>query len=202
MGYRPIDRITVQHQGLPVHLKLQERSIEGLGTFYCLSWRTMYAGGRSNRRFYRSSRSGFWTIPVRLATDLIRRAEGRGWLDGSYEDPQVRHRGTDNDIIESRRLGARERRSMFKSITSTQGEPDWGDDPSFLVIEVPDGTWRKILIVDATRRFCTFRSTTTDLHYMPIIADPHLSPWRMDNAMQDASAAMFRAFLSVLDDEA
>ena len=202
MGYRLIDRITVQHEGLPIHLKLQERLEVPPEPFYCLTWRTVYARGRSNRRFYRSRRTGFWTIPVRLASDIMRRAERRGWLDDRYEDRQVRHRGTDNTIIDSRRLGVRERRSMFESITSTLGEPTWGNDPLFLVIQVPDGTWRKILIVDATREFCTFRSTTTDVGYMPVIADPHLHPWRMDNAMQDASAAMFRIFLNLLDAEA
>ena len=71
-------------------------------------------------------------MPVRLALDLMRRAEGRGWFDGRYEDLQVRHRGTDNTTIDSRQLGVRERRSMFDSITSTQGEPDWGVDPLFI----------------------------------------------------------------------
>lgn len=109
--------------------------------------------------------------------------------------------GTDNDIIESRRLGARERRSMFRSITSTQGEPDWGDDPSFLVIEVPDGTRRKILIVDATRRFCTFRSTTTDPRYMPIIADPHLSRGGWTMQCRTRASRYFVRSLNVLDNE-
>ena len=57
------------------------------------------------------------------------------------------------------------------------------------------------MIVDAAREFCTFRSTTTDVGYMPVIAGPHLNPWRMDNAMQDASTAMTRMFLNVLDAE-
>ena len=201
MGYRPIDRITVQHEGLPIHLKLQERLEVPPVPFYCVTWRTVYARGRSNRRFYRSRRTGFWTIPVRLASDLMRCAEGRGWLDVRYDDLQVRHRGTGNTIIDSRELGVRERRFIFESITSTQGEPDWGDDPLFIVIQVPDGTWRKIMIVDAARDLCTFRSTTTDVGYMPVIADPHLNPWRMDNAMQDASTAMTRMFLNVLDAE-
>ena len=55
------------------------------------------------------------------------------------------------------------------------------------------------MIIDSARKFCTFRSTTTDPVYQPTIADHHLRPWRMDNAMQDASAAMVHTFLSVLD---
>ena len=202
MGYRLIDRITVRHEGLPIHLKLQERLEVPPEPFYCLTWRTVYPRGRSNRRFYRLRRTGFWTMPVRLALDLMMCAEGRGWFDGRYEDLQVRHRGIANTIFDSRELGGREQRTILESITSTHGEPDWGADPLFVVLQVPDVTWRKIMIVDSARKFCTFRSTTTDVSYMPVIADPHLNPWRMDNAMQDASPAMTRTFLTVLDAEA
>ena len=124
--------------------------------------------------------------------------EERGWLDGRYEDRQRRHQGTDNNIFSSCSLSVSDRRTMFESITCDEGEPDWGDDPMFIVIQVPDGQWRKIMIVDTERKFCTFRSTTTDPSYMPAIVDPHRSPWRMDNAMQDASASMIRVFLDEL----
>ena len=90
---------------------------------------------------------------------------------------------------------------MFDSIICDEGEPEWGDDPLFVVIQVPDGQWRKIMIVDTTREFCTFRSATMDVGYKPVIADPRLQPWRMDNAMQDASTAMIREFLDVLRTE-
>ena len=58
------------------------------------------------------------------------------------------------------------------------------------------------MIVDTERQFCTFRSTTTDVSYKPVIADARLSPWRMDNAMQDAGPAMILTFLNVLNNEA
>ena len=201
MAYRLIDRITVWHDGLPIHLKIQERLEVPPDPFYCLSWRTLYPGGRSNRRFYRSSTTGFWTIPIQVAVDLMSEAEERGWLDGRYEDLQDRHQGTGNVIFYSRSLNVRDRRVMLESITCDQGEPDWGDDPMFMVIQVPDKPWRKIMIVDTPREFCTFRSATTCVGYKPVIADPHLCPWRMDNAMQDASAAMIREFLNVLNTE-
>ena len=94
MKYRLIDRITVQHEGLPIHLKLQERLNVCPEPFYCLTWRTLYPVGRTNRQRYRLRGTGFWTIPVQLASDLMRQAERRGWLDGRYEDHQVRHCGT------------------------------------------------------------------------------------------------------------
>ena len=158
MGYKLIDTITVQHNGLPIHLKLQERTEVPPELFYCLTWRTVYASGRSNRRFYRSNTTGFWTIPVNLALHLMGEAEEHGWLGGSYEDRQLRHRGTDNDIFSSQSMSARDRHTMFDSIICDEGEPYWGDDPLFVVIQVPDGQWRKIMIVDTTREFCTFRS--------------------------------------------
>ena len=198
MGYRNIDTVTVQHNGLPIHLKLQVRTEVPPEPFYCLTWRTVYPSGRSNRRFYRSSAMGFWTIPIDLAIHLMSEAERLGWLDGTYEDHQVRHCGTDNEIYLSHSLSARDRSMMFESITCDEGEPDWGDHPLFVVIQVPDGQWRKIMIVNTTREFCTFRSATRDVGYKPVIADPRRYPWRIDNAMQDASAAMIREFLDVL----
>ena len=201
MGYRHIARVTVQHNGLPIHLKLQERTEVPPEPFYCLTWRTVYPGSGRNRRFYRSTTTGFWTIPVQVALHLMSEADERGWLDGGYEDRQVRHCGTDNDISYSRSLNARKRRTMFESIMCDEGEPDWGDDPVFIIIQVPDGQWRKIMIVDTTREFCTFRSTTMDVGYRLGMADPRLHPWRMDNAMQDASAEMIREFLRVLNTE-
>lgn len=201
MGYNHIDTVTVRHNGLPIHLKIQERTEVPPEPFYCLTWRTVYPGSGRNRRFYRSSATGFWTIPVQVALDLMSEAEERDWLDSRYEDRQRRHLGTDNNIFSSRSLSARDRRTMFESITCDEGEPDWGDDPMFIVIQVPDGQWRKIMIVDTTREFCTFRSATRDVGYKPVIADPRMYPWRMDNAMQDASAAMIREFLDVLRTE-
>ena len=198
MGYNRIDTVTVQHNGLPIDLKLQVRTEVPPEPFYCLTWRTVYPSGRSNRRFYRLSATGFWTIPIDLAIHLMSESERLGWLDGTYEDRQRRHCGTDNEVSYSRSLNARDRRTMFESITCDEGEPDWGDDPLFVVIQVPDGQWRKIMIVNTTREFCTFRSATRDVGYKPVIADPRMYPWRMDNAMQDASAEMIREFLAVL----
>lgn len=198
MGYRLIDTITVQHNGLPIDLRLQERiDVEEEPRFYCLSWRTLYPVGRTNRQRYRLTDAGYWTVPVQIASDLMSEAERRGWLDGNYEDRQVRHLGTANDIILSRSLNARDRYTTFESITCDEGEPDWGDDPVFIVIQVPDGQWRKIMIVDTERQVCTFRSATRDERYTNVI-DCLRSPWGLHESMQDASAAMIREFLDVL----
>ena len=125
-------------------------------------------------------------------------AEEKGMLDERYDDPQTRHGGTDNEIIDSRELNLQDRRNALDSITTENETGDWSLDSVFTIIEVPDGSWRKVIIVDIERGLCTFRSTTTDTLYKPIIRDGMTYPWLMDNAMQDASTAMMREFLRVL----
>ena len=202
MGYRLIDAVTVQHDGLPIQLRLQERlEVEREPRFFCLSWRTRLPYDRTkNRQPYVDVRggTGFWTLPVGVALDLMRQAEEQGWLDGRYEDPQIRHGGTDNTIIYSVSLDSTSREDWVDAIACDDWrEPDWGNDPTFLIVRVPDGTWQKIMIIDTERQLCTFRSATRDDGYTKVI-DCLRSPWRLDNSMQDASAAMIREFLDVL----
>ena len=194
--YRRIDGVTAQHNGLPVKLLLQERNNDPPSLYYCLSWRTSLPSGR-NRRFYRSRETGFWTVPVQIALRIMQQARDREMLATRYDDQQIRHGGPDNTVVDSRTLGVRERLDALQAITCDQGEPDWGGEPIFVIVEVPDGIWRKIMIVDSTRKFCTFRSATTNVGYKPSI-NCLPSPWRMDNAMQDAGAATVREFLRVL----
>ena len=192
-----IGRVTQEHAGIPVNIFLRERTDLLPVPFYCLSWRTRYPGSTQNRRFYSLRDRGFWTIPVSIALSLLEEAEDEGLLDEQYDDPQIRHHGINNTVIDSRVLGGTERRSIFDSITADYGELDWGHEPIFKIVQVPDETWRKIMIVDSKREICTFRSTTTDRSYGQKIILPR-SHWILDNAMQDASAEMMRMFLSVL----
>ena len=200
--YTEIRRVTGQHAGIPINLLLQIRNDNPPVPYPCLSWRTLYPSGKSNRRFYRT-KDGCWTIPVSVALSMLEEAEEAGMLDEQHDDPQVRHGGTANEIIDSRTLGDDGRRNEFDRIAGEDGEPDWGPKPLFIIVQmpdiaqVPDKAWRKIMIVDTKREFCTFRSTTTDDSYKPVVLLPQ-THWRMDNAMQDASAAIMRKFLSVL----
>ncbi len=193
-----IDRVENRHNDLPVYLKLRERT-DLSPAFLCVSWRTRYSTAPTqNRRFYYTEADGYWTIPVSIALDMLEEAEDRGMLDEENDDAQTRHGAADNDIIDSRRYLVAGRRRLFYSIADDTIE-DWGREPIFFVSEVPDGTWRKIMIVDSSRESCTFRSTTTDLDYNQLTRRPELTPpWIMDNAMQDASAAMMKQFLQVL----
>lgn len=195
--YTEIRRVTRQHAGLPINLLLQTRNNNPPVPYPCLSWRTLYPRGKSNNRQYYRVGGEYWTIPVSVALSVLEDAEEAGMLDEQHDDPQVRHGGTANEMIDSRMLSDDERRNEFDGIVGEDGEPDWGPKPLFIIAQMPDRTWRKIMIVDTEGEFCTFRSTTTDDSYKPVVLLPQ-THWRMDNAMQDASAAIMRNFLSVL----
>lgn len=198
--YTEIRRVTLIHEGLPIHIILQTRHHVRPVDFFCLSWRTVLPNGSRNRRFYYDRRygTGIWTMPVSVGLRLIDQADAAGMLDEEYDDLQERHDGTNNTIIDSRNLGRQEHEREFASIINVNRDPDWGPDPLFLIIEVPDGSWRKIMIVDTDREICTFRSTTTCTSYGQGVDDGMIPPWRLDNAMQDASCAMMREFRRVL----
>ena len=202
--YTEIRRVTLRHESLPVHLILQTRHCVPPVDFFCLSWRTVLPTGSGNRRFYydRQHGTGIWTMPVSIALGLLNCADAAGMLDDEYDDLQERHNGTNNRIIDSRNLDPQSLEREFASIININRDPNWGLDPLFVIIQVPDRRWdrrwRKIMIVDTQRETCTFRSTTTDTSYRQGIVDGMIPPWRLDNAMQDASCAMMREFQRVL----
>ena len=192
-----IGRVTQDYAGIPVNIVLHERTDIDPVPFYCLSWRTLLPSARINRRLYRLRDDGCWTIPFSVALVLLESANDAEMLVEDYDDPQIRHGGTANLIMDSRNLGNKERDDLLNSILGDVGEPEWGDASTFVVIEVPDKRWRKIMIVDSKRDLCTFRSTTVDGSYTFAESLPR-TEWRLDRSMQDASAEMMRVFLSVL----
>lgn len=202
--YKEIDRVSVQTGGVPVDLKLQARLELAAGPYYCLSWRTRYISspGKS-RRFYSSAKGGLWTIPVAVALTLLRQADDRGMLSFRYDDLRMRDGSRWNTILDSRALSPSCSPAVRSEIICSEGEPEWGDSPLFLIShdEGADWAWREIMIVDTEREFCTFRCTTTVSEYkMGIFAERLAGPWRLDNALQDASAATMREFLRVLEE--
>ena len=202
-NYKEIDRVTVLHDGIPVELKLQKRL--DVGPYYCLCWRTRYKSRpEKSRRFYSSKDAGFWTIPVSIALDLMGQAERRGFFRHQYDDLRVRNGTQWSTIIDSRELDDCKLRREQSNIFCNEGEPEWRENPLFIVCHSEDSlhrAWREILIVDTEREFCTFRCTTTDSTYkMGIFNDRLGGPWRLDNAMQDASALSMREFLRVLEE--
>ena len=191
--YDEIDRVSVVHDDVPVELKLQRRLDVGPYIFVC--WRTRYQSApKKSRRFYSSGGTGFWTIPVRIALDLVRQASERGLLDAKYDQSGVRS-------IDSRVLDSDARQRLRPTIVCNKGGPEWGADPLFVICHGGDDSWREIMILDTEREFCTFRCTTTNTQYkVGIFADRLEGPWRLDNAMQDADPGSMREFLRVLEE--
>ena len=192
-----------RYRNLPINLRLHKRNDVPPTPWPCISWRTRYSTAPDqNRRFYRTDADGYWTFPASVALDMLEEAEERGMLDDKYRDRQVRHGGDNNTVICSHQFNLQVDYKIGKEeithITTADEEETWGIDPLFVVVEVPDGMWRKIMIVNQKEGLCTFRSTTKDTSYKPTITEGMSAPWRMDNAMQDASAAMMRQFLQVL----
>ena len=196
--------MTVEHEGIPIDLKLQKRLDQPPMPYYCLSWRTRYASTPSkSRRFYSSPDAGFWAIPVSVALSLLRQAANQGMLSFRHDDLRLRDGSHWNTIIDSRRLDSARLQSLRNEIICSTGDLQWGESPLFLIShdEGEHGAWRDILIVDTKMEFCTFRCTTTKTDYkMGIFADRLAGQWRLDNAMQDASAASMREFLRVLEE--
>jgi len=191
-----IDRVEIEHDGLPIRLVLQVRD-DILPPFPTLSWRTNLPSARVNRYTYKVS-GNYWTVSVDVSLSILRQAEERGMLNEEHDDPQERHNGPDNRIMHSQLLNAQDRDQLYHEITTDHDECNWGAFPEFVVMETPDGTWRKIMIIDSEREFCTFRSTTTDRDYGRGSDRGMRPPWLLDTAMQDASTSMMREFLRVL----
>ena len=169
-------------------------------SFVCLGEPSCQPGAAIDASYYdRRYGTGIWTIPVSLALGLLNRADAAGMLDEQYDDLHIeRHCGTNNCIIDSRNLDRPEREREFASIINVNRDPDWGLEPLFVIIQVPDRRWRKIMMVDTLRGICIFRSTTTDTSYRQGVVDGMILPWRLDNTMQDASRTMIREFQRVL----
>ena len=87
------------------------------------------------------------------------------------------------------------RRQLFEEIRVAGESEDWGGGASFTQ---PTGVLRKVMLVDSAAKYCTFRSFTVEAHYKPVRTEGCTDLWRLDNAMQDASAFTMRCFLQAL----
>ena len=201
MKYREIGRVCETYLGTPVCLVLNVRLNVPREEFCALSWRSRYitSPGR-NRRYYWTRADGFWSIPTWLAETILGRALGEGLLASEYDDQERRHGGVENGVFfDSRDMSVADRRRLFHEITfSSDHDLNWGPDPIFIVSEMADCSWRKIMIVDTLGKTCTFRSTTTDPTYPLKDSGRRNGRWFLDRSMQDASAALMRQFLTGL----
>ena len=192
-----IFKVEIEHDGLPVRLKLRTRNDVSATPFHVLSWRTAWPSGKGNRKTYDTSVDGYWSIPVSVALDVLEQAEAMGMLDRRFD----RHELDSDNFTDSRSLDSGVRTREFTFITTDDEVNAWGDQPIFVIAEEPpDRIWRKILIVDSDREVCTFRSTTKDSDYGMKQSSGMNPPWFLDRSMQDASSEIMRQFLQVLRD--
>ena len=204
--YDEICRVAAKADGIPVSLILQKRLDSHPELYYCLSWRTRYQSSPTkSRRFYSSREYGFWKLRVETALDLMRKARDKGMLDSRFDDDNpLRDGGLLWRVgIDSRKITECDRRNEAAAIICQTGDHEWGIDPVFVIrhSETGRGSWREVMLIDTEGKYCTFRCTTTMHDYkMGIYADRLARPWRLDNALQDASTASMREFLTVLEE--
>ena len=121
-----------------------------------------------------------------LAEAILGRALDEGLLAPEYDDQERRHGGVENGcLFDSRDISVADRRHLFDEVTFP-GDLDlnWGADPTFVVSEMADHSWRKIMIVDTLGKTCTFRSTTTDPAYPLKDNGRRNGRWFLDRSMQ------------------
>jgi hypothetical protein len=137
--------------------------------------------------------NGCWTIPARVALEMIDEVGARGGLDDSYLD----HRGKKElSPRVSTAMTAAERSEAFATIVGP--DEDWGRDPFFVICPDPGKHWQKVLIMNTSTEVATFRSITTDRSYKQKKTLRPAEGWWLDNSMMDASVQQTRAFASAL----
>jgi hypothetical protein len=187
--------VTRMLEGIPITLALQERTSGAAEEcWWTLSWRTKYAQGGPNRRFY-STKDGCWTIPAALALEMIEEMETRGGLDEKYFD--LRRRPNFESVVSSK-ISLEEREAALSKITGP--DEDWGASPFFVIASDPNGQWKKVLIVNTDNGVATFRSITENAEYMPKKVLRPDEGWWLDNSMMDANVQQMRVFYSNLRD--
>lgn len=201
-GASPVIVERVDPYGIEVSLRLQQRTSRDLGsgepvTWWTQSWRTRLRPGGPNRRFYMHDGQP-WSIPSKLALDIMEEMESRGGLTDDYMfDPRGErlgavYRSTDPDPDSRRVLGE-----------ITMPSESW-NDATWLVWEDrpdrsdPTAQWRKCLLVDNESGIATFRSMTRYQLYKQKKELWPGSSWLLDNSMPDLSVEQVRAMLELL----
>jgi len=191
--YKPerLDQYVIKAtDGRRLSLLLQTRVEEGV-RWHVVSWRSVYDGTNSNRRFYMSKVGEPWNTPIESALHMLEHAENENWLVDANLDLRLK---PDCDVADSRDLNKADSEMLFSSIVVT-GESF--DEPDFFVVcNDSQASWRKVMIVSHDR--VTFRGLTTDPQYG---VQKHLdngTEWNLDNSMQDINVQQARAFLKAL----
>jgi len=193
VGYEPerlSNHVTSDADGNRLSLLLQRRVEDGI-PWHVLSWRSVYPGTNSNRRFYMSADGEPWSTPVESALSALQYAESEGWLVD--ENLDLRRR-PECQVEVSTEMDEAERRAYLNSFI-VPGESF--ENPDFFVVcEDPNQDWRKIMLINDGR--ATFRSATTDPEYGMLKHLHNGVMWNLDNSMQDCNVQQGRAFLEQL----
>jgi len=159
-----------------------------------MSWRAQRPKDKKNRRFY-FEKGAIWSLDVETALFLMEKADKQGLLDTKYDDPFVRFKNGKPNFIVSQTLNSINYTRVFEEITLSNREPDWGNNPFFVIGLEPSGQWRKVMLVNTKRNLITFRSCTIDpTHAIKKDMGKGLD-WILDNSMMDCSTQIMREFL-------
>ena len=127
------------------------------------------------------------------ALEMYSKLEQQGGLADQYFDSK---RKPNFQVTTWDDVNAADRSTLLSE--STMPDESWGDDPFFVVLSDPHGSWRKILLVNRETGMATFRSTTTDGTYtLRKTLRPDLA-WFLDNSMQDVNIQQARVMLEQL----
>lgn len=169
-----------------------QRRVEDGTLWHVLSWRSVYPGTSSNRRFYMNADGEPWSTTVESALTALKHAKSAGWLEDQYLDQRRR---PECDVVVSTDLKPVDREDYLASFI-VPGE-SFGDPELFVVCEDSHQSWRKIMIVNDGR--VTFRSVTTKPDYGVLKHLDNQQDWNLDNSMQDCNVQQARVFLRVLE---
>ena len=177
---------------VPVKLSLQERASPGWPQpWWVLSWRTTYSAHGSNRRFY-CTKDGYWSIPAKLALDMLQEMKDKGGFSDQYLD--VRRRPNFETILSSN-LPSPSRGEYLLEITGA--DESWDGVSFFVITKDPDDKWKKVMLVDGDGA-ATFRSITRDQAYKPRKCIRPGATWWLDNSMMDANIQQMKTFHAYL----
>lgn len=194
--YKELKVVSATHDGLPVKLKLNQKSPPNEPWYYTTSWRTLYPSGKSNRRFYDTESDGYWKIPCDFALSLMKKAEKENMFDAKFKDNYSRKGGGSPTFLTSK---SGNRTQLMNEITISSEKNIWGYDPLFVIGVEPDGIWRKIMIANPDQNIVTFRSMTKDRSYGLLQLLKNNSGWHLDRSMIDCDPLVMRKFMEELD---
>lgn len=175
-----------------IKLVRQDR-IDLTPTYNCLSWRETRSESRTNRRFY-FEQGAYWRLPILQAREMIREAKQNDFLGnigndpGQIPNPPLLIHPSDPNY-----------HAMIRLVTvESPYENEWRNSIAILCTQLC-GTWRKVMLLNPTTGYATFRSLTSDNNYQFSGKEASSDGWKLDRAMLDAHPTAFSYWLEHLE---